>query len=133
MLLRIQADPKEQSTRARILACPPLAAIALGLSLAAPGCLGAGGQAPHEHREPADSAELATEIEVLQVSIERDHRTLEDLITQPGLAADGSLHENPELRAIAERLTEQERSLEELQAISVSVSKDRTDASGPPE
>ena len=61
-----------------------------------------------------DSRLRSARIEALRISIEADHRMLENLITQPGQAADTSLHGNPELRAIATRLTDQERELEEL-------------------
>ncbi len=64
-----------------------------------------------------DPALRAARIESLRSEIERDHRTLEDLITQPGQAADASLHDHPELRAIANRLTEQERLLEAILAM----------------
>lgn len=64
-----------------------------------------------------DATLRAARIETLQNDIERDHRTLEDLITQPGQAADTSLHDHPELRAIATRLSEQERLLETLLAM----------------
>lgn len=93
--------------------------IALCLNIAAAGCL-TDGRANTEPPELDHSADHSIRIETLKTSIERDHRTLENLITQPGLGADQSLHENPELRAIAERLTAQERALEELESSSSS-------------
>ena len=68
-----------------------------------------------------DATLRAARIEALRHDIERDHRTLEDLITRPGQAADASLHEDPELRAIATRLSEQERLLETLLAMDAHV------------
>jgi hypothetical protein len=58
----------------------------------------------------------AAEIESLKAAIQRDHRMLEDLVTQTGRSADQSLHEDAELRAIAKRLPEQERRLELLES-----------------
>jgi hypothetical protein len=79
-------------------------------------CLGAGGE---DAMDPAmqDATLRAARIEALRGAIERDHRTLENLITQPGQAADATLHESPELREVATRLIEQERTLEALIAM----------------
>jgi len=88
-------------------------AVLLVASLLGSGCLGAGGDVDDEALM-RDPQARATRIEALRTAIDKDHRTLETLITQPGQAADASLHANPELRAIAVRLTEQERLLREL-------------------
>lgn len=85
----------------------------LATCLVGSGCLGTC-QGGVDDPAMQDAGLRAARIESLQASIERDHRALENLIMQPGLAADASLHDNLELRAIATRLTEQERELEKL-------------------
>jgi hypothetical protein len=55
-------------------------------------------------------------MEELRQAIKRDHETLEDLITRPGAEWNTALHEDPEMRAIAARLTEQEDALAHLEA-----------------
>ena len=119
MSCEIQTHATEPTTRTRTLRCSPVVTIALCLSIMGSGCLG-GSWTNAESRHPNDAADRATQIETLKASIERDHRTLENLITQPGLAADRSLHENPELRAIAERLTALEQALEQLESSPIS-------------
>jgi len=137
MSREIQTHSAEPATRRRSLTCSPKVSVALTgtialcLSIAASGCLG-GSRSKPEPSNLDHSAEHATRIESLRASIERDHRTLEDLISQPGLAADRSLHENPELRAIAERLTAQEDALEQLKTNSSSQTE-KPGPSGPAE
>jgi len=71
-----------------------------------------------EPEDPAlsDPSLRAARIEELSQAIKRDHETLEDLITRPGAEWNTALHEDPEMRAIAARLTEQEEALERLEA-----------------
>ena len=72
-----------------------------------------------EPEDPAlsDPTLRAARIEELRQAIKRDHETLEDLITRPGMEWNTALHEDPEMRAIAARLTEQEEALERLEAV----------------
>jgi len=102
-------DLRIQALLTTLIAC-------LVLPLAGSGCLGWTGD---DEVDPAmqDATLRAAQIETLREDIEQDHRTLEDLITQPGQAADASLHEDPALRAIATRLSRQERLLETLLAM----------------
>jgi hypothetical protein len=69
-----------------------------------------------EPEDPAlsDPSLRAARIEELRQAIKQDHETLEDLITRPGAEWNTALHEDPEMRAIASRLTEQEEALEHL-------------------
>jgi hypothetical protein len=90
--------------------------MALVVCLVEFGCLGWGGDGA---MDPAmqDATLRAARIEALRSAIARDHRTLEDLITQPGQAADATLHESPELREVATRLIDHEGELEALIAM----------------
>jgi len=73
-----------------------------------------------EPQDPALSDPILRKarIEELRQAIKKDHETLEDLITRPGVEWNTALHEDPEMRAIADRLTEQEHALERLEAAS---------------
>jgi len=84
------------------------------LTLTGLACSGARPEAP----DPAlsDPKLRAERIEELKASIDRDHATLEDLITQPRTEDGVPLHDNQEMRAIAARLTEQQVSLDLLEA-----------------
>jgi len=90
-----------------------VAALAVLLSIAGVACLG---WSP-ETDDPAlsDPQLRAARIEELKQAIERDHATLEDLITRP-VDNDAPLYDDPEMRAIAGRLNEQVRTLERLEA-----------------
>ena len=63
---------------------------------------------------PLDSAARQNRIASLQTSIEEDHNTLEALVSGQRDDSDGPLHENKDLRAIAERLSRNEEELEML-------------------
>ena len=88
------------------------AAVAL-LSITGFACLGSSS----ETDDPSTSDPRLREerIEQLRQAIDRDHATLEDLITRPGVEDGPQLHDDPELRAIAARLSEHERALERLE------------------
>lgn len=77
-------------------------------------CSGASPEAP----DPAlsDPNLRAERIEELRGSIDRDHAALEDLITQPRTEDGVPLHDNQEMRAIAARLTEEQSTLDLLEA-----------------
>jgi len=91
----------------------PFAATGL-LTLAAFGCLGGGPEAEDPTR--LDPQLRMARIEALKLAIAQDHTTLEDLITQPELEDALSLHDDPVIRTIAARLTQNERALEQLEA-----------------
>ena len=91
----------------------PAAALPLiaTLPLAWLGCAGLGDPAT----QPASEVQAPVEeIAELESAIARDHATLERLVTALRTEDDPPLYENPELCAIAARLTEQERRLEQL-------------------
>jgi len=64
-----------------------------------------------------DPSLRAARIEELRGAIARDHATLEQRITQSRSEQDGALHADPEIRAIAARLSAQEQELERLEAL----------------
>jgi hypothetical protein len=88
-------------------------AVATLVAILGVGCFG---RSP-EPEDPAlsDPNLRAARIDELRQAIKRDHETLEDLITRPGAEWNTTLHEDPEMRAIAARLTEQEEALERLE------------------
>lgn len=90
-----------------------LAVVAL-FSIAGFACLGA--RSETDDPTASDPQSREERIEELRQAIERDHVTLEDLITRPLAEADAPLYDDPEMRAIARRLTEQVRALERLEA-----------------
>lgn len=71
-----------------------------------------------EPEDPAlfDPQLRSARIEELELAIAEDHATLENLITRPGAQWNSALHEDPEMRAIAARLSDQEHDLERLKA-----------------
>ncbi len=81
------------------------------LSIAAMACHGA--RAEPQDANPSTRGERIAE---LRQAIDRDHATLEALITRPVAEDDGPLYEDPEMRAIAARLTTQVNALERLEA-----------------
>ena len=94
----------------RITRCIAAAIIAIaGLA-----CFGA----KPEPEDPAlsDPTLRTARIEELRQAIKQDHETLEDLITRPGAEWNTALHEDPEMRAIAARLTRQKHALDRLEA-----------------
>ncbi len=103
--------PTARTRAARRIAV--FAAVAL-LSVAGIGCLGASS----ETNEPqtADPQLHRQRIQELRQAIDRDHATLEALITRPAAADGAPLYDDPEMRAIAVRLTDQVRALERLEA-----------------
>ena len=120
---------------------PALVSLLLVLALAPrPGCFGG---RPNEAAIPADPALRAARIAELRQAIERDHATLEDLITRSGSAEPENpgagdeeggavaLHENPTLRAIAQRLTRQARLLARLETVDRKPDDDDQDETGP--
>jgi hypothetical protein len=102
--------------RGRVEAAKRSAALATTTLLVITGlaCFGASPEAP----DPALSDPLlrAERIEELKQSIDRDHATLEDLITQPRTEDGVPLHDNQEIRVIAARLTEEQNALDRLEA-----------------
>lgn len=76
----------------------------------------AGGNSSSEDPSASTSQEPGTLIEDLRQAIERDHARLEELITRPQAEGATPLHDDPELRLIAARLTERVRRLERLAA-----------------
>lgn len=99
---------------ARVSVITGVAAIAM-LSIAATGCHGASSET--DDAVASDPRLRAERIEELRQAIERDHVSLEDLITRPDAAGATPLYADPELREIAARLGDQERSLELLKKV----------------
>lgn len=99
---------------ARVSVITATAGIAM-LSIAATGCHGASSET--DDAVASDPRLRAERIEELRQAIERDHVSLEDLITRPDAAGATPLYADPELREIAARLGEQERSLELLEKV----------------
>lgn len=91
----------------------PLAATAL-LTLVVFGCLGGGPDAEDPTR--SDPQLRMARIEELKRAIAQDHATLEDLMTRPEVEDALPLYDDPVIRTIAARLTQNERALEELEA-----------------
>lgn len=83
------------------------------LSLVLLGCFGAGANLEDPAR--SDSLLRAARIEELKQSIAQDHTTLEDWITRPDGENASALHEDPQLLTIAERLSENQRALGQLE------------------
>jgi hypothetical protein len=100
-------------THGAVLRIAALCAAAL-ISIAGFACFGSS----PEPEDPAlsDPQLRSARIEELKAAIARDHVALEDLITRPGAEWNSALHEDPEMRAIAARLSEQEHDLERLEA-----------------
>jgi len=84
------------------------------LSIAGFACFGSS----PEPEDPAlsDPQLRSARIEELRAAIAQDHVALENLITRPGAEWNSALHEDPEMRAIAARLSDQENDLERLEA-----------------
>jgi hypothetical protein len=77
----------------------------------------AGAPAPSDAAAEHDPAWRAERIATLRQAIEKDHATLEAHVTRARDDQDPPVYEDPELRAIAARLTGQEDELERLEAL----------------
>ena len=112
--IRIQrattASQRSASRPFQGLALPLLLAL-LAVSVLA--CLGAG----PDPLDPAlsDPDLRAARIEELKLAIAQDHATLEDMISRPDVEDAVSLHDDPQIRTIAARLTDNERALNRLE------------------
>ena len=105
---------RARSSRARkALALVPLLAVMPFLAL---GCASLETFFGLDKTDPPimDSAARQNRISSLEASIEADHHTLEALVTGQRDDSDGPLHKNKDLRAIAERLSQNEDELEAL-------------------
>lgn len=98
--------------RSRISAVAPLLALVLLLGLLVTGCARSPGKHAPYSDEPARLAEIAS----LEASIERDRAALATLVTRPRNVEHEPLHEDPELRALADRLTTNTEHLARLRA-----------------
>lgn len=120
MNAEIRTQPTARSTATKAVqthgVAPRIAALCAAalLSIAGFGCFGSS----PEPEDPAlsDPRLRSARIEELRAAITQDHVALENLITRPGAKWSSTLHEDPEMRAIAARLSEQERELERLEA-----------------
>ena len=116
--IRTQSTARTATTRGvrTYGVAPRLAALCAAalLSIAGFACFGSN----PEPEDPAlsDPRLRSARIEELRAAIAQDHVALENLITRPGAEWNSALHEDPEMRAIAARLSEQERDLEQLEA-----------------
>ena len=76
--------------------------------------------AGHDPSAQLDAADIeaarSSRISVLKDAIARDHETLQALVTRPRGETESPLHDDPTLQAIARRLSDQERELEQLVA-----------------
>lgn len=63
---------------------------------------------------PTDAAALEDEIAALEARVARDRETLAAMVTTPRNLAASPFHEDPDLRAVAERLTKDAARLERL-------------------
>jgi hypothetical protein len=117
--IRTQSTARTATTRGAVRTygvAPRRAALCAAalLSIAGFACFGSN----PEPEDPAlsDPRLRSARIEELRAAIKQDHVALENLITRPGAEWNSALHEDPEMRAIAARLSEQERDLEQLEA-----------------
>jgi hypothetical protein len=86
----------------------------VGLLWAGLACLGG---SPNPDDEIANDPERRAErIVELRAGIERDHAVLQDLISRPRAADEAPIYDDPEVRAIAARMTNQVDTLERLEA-----------------
>ena len=115
MNARVHTDSTARGARA---GAPPgtftLVAI-LFFVIGASACLGGG---PKTGDDLANDPQWRAErIAVLEQAIDQDHEALQNLISEPRQADDSKLHEDPEMRAIAGRLTAQVGELDRLKAL----------------
>ncbi|MEE8164603.1 MAG: hypothetical protein V3T64_03460 [Myxococcota bacterium] len=95
-----------------------------GLTIGLIGCASA---AAPDTKAAADPSWRAERIEALRRAIAEDHASLEDLIAQPRQPEPApQLHRDPELRAIAERLSDHQRELARLEALARSMTQSMT-------
>ena len=88
------------------------------------GLMGCATEAVTDTRAADDPSWRAERIEVLRRAIARDHTSLEDLIVQPRQPeAAPPLHRDPEVQAIAERLSDHQRELARLEALARSTTR----------
>jgi hypothetical protein len=76
-----------------------------------------GGCSTTPENPDADPESRAAQISALQESIARDHRTLEDLVTRARNENIPALHDDAELREIAERIMLESSELQRLESI----------------
>ncbi|MCB9724505.1 MAG: hypothetical protein H6748_10715 [Spirochaetaceae bacterium] len=101
----------------------PTLAVALWLGLALVlGCRGADRSSGAAARR---ESERAARRAALESSIAEDHATLEALVARPRDEGDPPLYDDPTLRAIAARLSENERALAALRASDAAPATDR--------
>ena len=116
--IRTQSTAQRATTKAVQThgVAPRIAALCAAalLSIAGFACFGSS----PEPEDPAlsDPQLRSARIEELRAAIAQDHVALENLITRPGAEWNSALHQDPEMRAIAARLSEQEHDLERLEA-----------------
>lgn len=67
-----------------------------------------------DHALPQDEAARAAEIAEIEARVERDRARLAGMVTTPRDLEAAPFHEDPELRAVAERLTADAARLERL-------------------
>jgi hypothetical protein len=111
-------NPLEASARiasARVLSGISALAAILFFMVGGIACLG--GSPESEDDLANDPQWRAERITVLEEAIDRDHARLQDLISQPKQLDDWTLHDNPEIRAIAGRLTRHVHELDRLKAV----------------
>jgi len=90
-----------------------------GLAIGLMGC--APGAAP-DTQTAANPSWRAERIEALRHAIAQDHASLENLISQPPQPEPApGLHSDPEIRAIAERLSDHQHELAELEDLARSM------------
>lgn len=107
--LRLPAARSSRAKRALALFCAALPFFLMGCASLAE--LLAQGE---NDRPLLNSAARQSRMQTLQISIEEDHDILEALVTGERDDSDGPLHTNQDLRAIAERLSQNEDELEAL-------------------
>jgi hypothetical protein len=83
--------------------------------IGASACLG--GRPETDDDVANDPQRRAERITVLEQAIDQDHEALQDLISEPRQADDSKLYDDPEMRAIAGRLTAHVDELDRLKAV----------------
>jgi hypothetical protein len=83
--------------------------------IGASACLG--GRPETDDDVANDPQRRAERIAVLEQAIDQDHETLQNLISEPRQADDSKLYDDPEMRAIAGRLTAHVDELDRLKAV----------------
>ena len=88
--------------------------VGLLVCVAAAACLG--GPDDPDADVAHDPQLRAERIQNLREAIDQDHAMLQDLISEPRTEEEQQVYEDPQVRAIAARMTEQVRRLERLKA-----------------